>query len=129
MSAYYIINSSSGSRSKACSIIIGAVCAGIVVLALAIVMCCYLGHKLHQQRQKSHDTQRAAKAQIELARVKHKLGMYLVTHPYIVEMNDLDIFPEVQKDIPDLDQNDANHVLSLVAARRLRIAEIDKMDV
>ena len=64
-----------------------------------------------------------------MTRVKKKLGMHLVTHPDTLEMNDQDIFKAVQKHIPDLEAKDARHVLNLVAARRLRVAEMDKLDV
>lgn len=51
------------------------------------------------------------------------------THPDIIEMNDRDIFKVVQKHIPELEEKDARHVLNLVAARRLRVSEMDKLDV
>ena len=64
-----------------------------------------------------------------MTRVKDKLGMHLVTHPDIIEMNDRDIFKVVQKHIPELEERDARHVLNLVAAIRLWVSEMDKLDV
>ena len=129
MPAYLFLSSGKGQCNKTCGIIIGAVISGIAVLAIAIIAGCYLGHKLHSRRQRKHDALSSAADQVEMTRVKKKLGMHLVTHPDVLEMNDRDIFKAVQKHIPDLEENDARHVVNLVAARRLRVTEMDKLDV
>ncbi len=125
----YFLHLNSGSCNKSCGIIIGAVVSGGEVLVIAIIVGCYLGIKLYSRRQRSHDALSAAADQVQMTRVKDKLGMHLVTHPDIIEMNDRDIFKVVQKHIPELEESDARHVLNLVAAIRLWVSEMDKLDV